>query len=159
MIRAATCADAATIAAIWNGVIALRHITFTTDRKSPDEVAAMIDARDGAFWVAEVAGQVAGFATFGAFRSGPGYRHTAEHSVMLAPDARANGLGRALMAALEAGAKARDIHVLVAGISGGNPDAVAFHKRLGFAQSGSIPQAGYKFDRWYDLILMHKVLI
>ena len=69
MIRAATCADAATIAAIWNGVIALRHITFTTDRKSPDEVAAMIDARDGAFWVAEVAGQVAGFATFGAFRS------------------------------------------------------------------------------------------
>ncbi|MCR8827136.1 GNAT family N-acetyltransferase [Pseudosulfitobacter koreensis] len=159
MIRAATPQDAPAIAAIWNAVIALPHITFTTDTKSDADVAALIHARDGAFWVATADDTVAGFATFGSFRAGPGYRHTAEHSVMLGPQARGRGLGRALMGAVQSGATARDIHLLVAGISGANPDAVAFHQRLGFTQSGTIPQAGRKNDRWHDLILMHKVLI
>ncbi|ASM71496.1 MULTISPECIES: GNAT family N-acetyltransferase [Roseobacteraceae] len=158
MIRAAIPADAPAIAAIWNAVIALPHITFTTDTKSDAAVAQLIVERAGAFWVAERAGTVAGFATFGSFRGGPGYRHTAEHSVMLGRDARGHGMGRALMAAVESGAVVRDVHLLVAGISGGNPDAVAFHDRLGFAQSGKIPQAGRKGGQWYDLILMHKLL-
>ncbi len=159
MIRTATPDDASHIAAIWNAVIAQPHITFTTDTKSDAGVAAMISARDGAFWVATLNDTIAGFATFGSFRAGPGYRHTAEHSVMLGPQARGRGLGRALMQALESGATARDIHVLVAGISGANPDAVAFHDRLGFTHSGKIPQVGRKNDHWHDLILMHKVLI
>tara|TARA_R110000751_G_C13745586_1_gene477878 strand:+ start:707 stop:1183 length:477 start_codon:yes stop_codon:yes gene_type:complete len=158
VIRAAHPDDAPAIAAIWNAVIAQPHITFTTDTKSDASVAQMIAERAGAFRVAETDGTVAGFATFGSFRSGPGYRHTAEHSIMLGPQARGRGLGRALMDALESDAKAADIHLLVAGISGGNPDAVAFHNRLGFAHSGRIPQAGYKFGQWFDLILMHKVI-
>lgn len=158
MIRAADPDDAPAIAALWNAVIAQPHITFTTDTKSDAAVAQMITDRAGAFRVARIDGTVAGFATFGSFRSGPGYRHTAEHSIMLGPQARGQGVGRALMAALESDAAARDIRLLVAGISGGNPDAVAFHNRLGFAHSGRIPQAGYKFGQWFDLILMHKVI-
>lgn len=158
MIRAADPDDAPAIAALWNAVIAQPHITFTTDTKSDAAVAQMITDRAGAFRVARIGGTVAGFATFGSFRSGPGYRHTAEHSIMLGPQARGQGVGRALMAALESDAAARDIRLLVAGISGGNPDAVAFHNRLGFAHSGRIPQAGYKSGQWLDLILMHKVI-
>ncbi len=158
MIRAAHADDAPAIAAIWNAVIAQPHITFTTDTKSDAAVAQMITERAGAFRVAQIDGTVAGFATFGSFRSGPGYRHTAEHSIMLGPQARGQGVGRALMAALESDAAARDIHLLVAGISSGNPDAVAFHNRLGFAQSGRIPQAGYKSGQWFDLIFMHKAI-
>ncbi len=158
MIRAADPDDAPAIAALWNAVIAQPHITFTTDTKSDAAVAQMIAERAGAFRVAHIEGAVAGFATFGSFRSGPGYRHTAEHSIMLGPQARGQGLGHALMAALESDAAACEIHLLVAGISGGNPDAVAFHNRLGFAQSGRIPQAGYKSGKWFDLILMHKAI-
>tara|TARA_R110000868_G_scaffold18172_82_gene80130 strand:- start:980 stop:1456 length:477 start_codon:yes stop_codon:yes gene_type:complete len=158
VIRAAHPDDAPAIAALWNAVIAQPHITFTTDTKSDAAIAQMITERAGAFRVAQLDGAVAGFATFGSFRSGPGYRHTAEHSIMLGPQARGQGVGRALMAALESDAAARDIRLLVAGISGGNPDAVAFHNCLGFAHSGRIPQAGYKFGQWFDLILMHKVI-
>ena len=131
MIRAAHPDDAPAIAALWNAVIAQPHITFTTDTKSDAAIAQMITERAGAFRVAQLDGAVAGFATFGSFRSGPGYRHTAEHSIMLGPQARGQGVGRALMAALESDAAARDIRLLVAGISGGNPDAVAFHNCLG----------------------------
>lgn len=158
MIRAAHPDDAPAIAAIWNAAIAQPHITFTTDTKSDAAIAQMITDRAGAFRVAQMDGAVVGFATFSGFRSGPGYRHTAEHTIMLGPQARGLGMGRALMAALESDAAARDIHLLVAGISGDNPDAVAFHNRLGFVQSGRIPQAGCKSGQRLDLILMHKAI-
>ena len=77
MIRAAHPDDAPAIAALWNAVIAQPHITFTTDTKSDAAIAQMITERAGAFRVAQLDGAVAGFATFGSFRSGPGYRHTA----------------------------------------------------------------------------------
>ncbi len=131
--------------------------TFTTQEKSEVEVAEMIAARQGAFWVAESSG-FDGFATYGAFRPGPGYAATAEHTVMLAAQAQGNGVGRALITQLEQAAQAQGLHVLVAGISSANPGAVAFHSRLGFHLTARMPQVGRKGGTWLDLILMQKII-
>ena len=157
MIRAAVEADAGSIAAIWNPIIRDTAITFTSVEKEPGEIARMIAARP-AFLVLEREGAVAGFATMGTFRSGPGYAHIQEHTILLAPAARGAGHGRALMRALEAAARGQGFAALIGGVSGSNPGAVAFHAALGFEPVGRVPRAGHKFGAWHDLVLMHKFL-
>lgn len=157
-VRPAEPRDAAQVCAIWNEVIATTAATFTTELKTVDGVTADIAARGRAFLVAEVGGEAVGFATFFPFRSGPGYRHTFEHSIQLAPQARGKGTGRALMAALEQVARERGGHSLWAGVSGENPGGLAFHARLGYAEVARLPEVGHKFGRWMDLVLMQKFL-
>lgn len=157
IIRPATTSDASQIAVIWNKVIAHSLATFTTELKTDVELTRMISAREGAFWVAadEV---VRGFATFGPFRSGPGYAATVEHTVILAEGAQRQGLGTSLMGVATEGAAAKGAHIMVAGVSAANPRAIAFHAHLGFKQTAHMPQVGRKAGRWLDLILMQKTI-
>lgn len=157
-VRQAHAGDAAAIAAIANAIIADTLITFTTEPRAAAGIAAQIAARGAGFVVAEEAGEITGFATYGRFRPGPGYARTAELTVQLEPRARGKGLGRALVTALESAARGAGIHVLVAAISGANPGAVAFHRALGFAEVGRMPEVGRKQGRWLDLVLMQKIL-
>ncbi|EAR49680.1 phosphinothricin N-acetyltransferase, putative [Oceanicola granulosus HTCC2516] len=156
MIRAARTQDATAIAAVWNGIIETTTVTFASEPKSVAAVTELIAERP--VLVAERAGAVAGFATFGPFRGGSGYRHTAELTVHLTEAARGQGLGRRLVAALEAEAAGQGVHVLVAAISAENAGALAFHARLGFEEAGRLAEVGRKFGRWLDLVLMQKRL-
>ena len=156
MIRPATPADAAAIAAIWNHVIRDTTQTFTTTTKDPGALAVQIV--DQPCFVADVAGGVAGFVIYGQFRNGPGYAHTMEHSIHVAQDARGAGLGRALMAAAEDHARGKGIHSMIAGVAGENTGGAAFHAALGYRDIARLPQVGWKFGRWHDLLLMQKML-
>ncbi len=157
MIRPATAADAGAIAAIWNPVILDTAVTFESVPKTPADVAALIAARP-VFLVAEAAGGIAGFASCGQFRSGTGYARTMEHTIVLAPAARGRGLGRALMAGIEDRARARRAHSIFAGVSAENPDGIAFHAAVGYAEVARLRAVGWKFGRWMDLVLMQKFL-
>ncbi|WP_377512426.1 GNAT family N-acetyltransferase [Octadecabacter sp. R77987] len=157
MIRPATPDDAAAIAAIWNPVIRDTTITFNPTQKTPDDIAAMIKARP-VFVVASDGTDITGFATFDQFRSGLGYAHAVEHTVIIAPNAKGQGLAKALMEELFTLARAQGMHTMWAGVSGENLDGVAFHAALGFETIGILPEVGRKFDRWIDLVLMQKRL-
>ncbi|MGX9349660.1 N-acetyltransferase family protein [Shimia sp. W99] len=157
-LRQAKPGDAAAIARIWNREIRDGVSTFNSVEKPVEEVAGLIAARPGAWVVAELEGVVAGFATWAQFRGGVGYAHSFEHTVHLDAVARGRGVGRALMAAAEEGARQDGAHVLVAGISGENAAGIAFHEAMGFRHVGRMPEVGRKFGRWMDLILMQKML-
>lgn len=131
--------------------------TFTSAEKTLEEVAVLIDERSEAFWVAE-ADCVAGFVTFGPFRAGLGYVRTVEHTVIVAKHFEGRGIGASLMAQAEKAAQDQGVHVMVAGISGANEAAVTFHSKLGFVQTGRMPEVGRKQGKWLDLILMQKSL-
>lgn len=158
ILRQGAASDSEAISAFWAPLIRETVITFSTDEKSPADVAAMIAERGPGFIVAELGGEVAGFATFGTFRNGPGYRHSAELTIILSERARGKGVGRALMAGLEEAARGAGIHVLVSGVSAENAGAVAFHRACGFVETGRMPEVGRKFGRWLDLVLMQKTL-
>lgn len=160
-IRPAQPSDAAQICAIWNPVITDTLATFNSLPKTPADIKQLIagkTAKGDAILVAQGAGVVLGFATYGAFRGGIGYRHTKEHTLYLAPSAQGRGIGRRLMTALEDHAKGQSIHSLWAGISAENEGSVIFHEKCGYQVISRLPQVGYKFDRWIDLILMQKIL-
>lgn len=161
MIRQAEPRDIPQIAALWNAIIRDTAITFNPHAKTEAEIARTIAERAAEghpFLVAAEGDQVLGFATYAQFRGGAGYARTMEHSINLCPQARGKGVGRRLMAAIEDHARARGLHVMVAAISGDNDGSIAFHAALGYADVGRMPQVGWKFGRYHDLVLMQKIL-
>ncbi len=157
IVRKAEPRDAAGIAAVLNPIIRETTISFKPKELSLKDVGDLIAASPGVF-VAEDAGTVIGYASYGQFRNGLGYARTMEHSINLEPIARGKGVGRALMAAVENHARSGGVGSLWAGISGENPGGVAFHARLGFETVTVLPKVGFKFGRWLDLTLMRKWL-
>ncbi|MBP9183424.1 MAG: N-acetyltransferase [Fuscovulum sp.] len=158
MIRPARPEDAAAIAALLNHWIANTAITFTPTPKTAGDIADQIAAKAAAghgFFVAVEDGALLGQASYGQFRAGAGYATCMEHSISLA---RGQGLGRALLQAVEDHARTGGAHQMIAGVSGENPEGRAFHDRMGYRLVATVPQAGFKFGRFMDLWLMQKFL-
>ncbi|SHI91164.1 phosphinothricin acetyltransferase [Tessaracoccus bendigoensis DSM 12906] len=108
--------------------------------------------------VVEDDGVVAGYASYGQFRSQGAYRHTVEHSIYIASGHRTGGLGRMLMNALVDVARGNNVHAMVGVVDGANQESIAFHERLGFVASSQLPEVGRKFDRWLDVVFVTRVL-
>ena len=160
-IRDATEADLPSILAITNEAIAnttavwsLLPATLETRR------AWLLDrqGRDFPVLVADDAGSVLGFASYGDYRPWDGYLHTVEHSLYVHPDAQGRGEGQALLGRLIERAEAQGKRVMVAGIEAGNAASVALHRRAGFEEAGRLREVGRKFGRWLDLLFMQKLL-
>jgi phosphinothricin acetyltransferase len=161
IVRPAAAEDTPDILALWNAIIRETTVTFASVEKTPRTIADLVAARRAEgreVFAARDGGQFLGFATYTQFRAGEGYAHAMEHSVHIVPEARGRGVGRMLLEAVEEHARARGAHVLVAAISGENSGAIAFHRRMGFRAEARVPQAGRKFGRWLDLVLLSKTL-
>jgi phosphinothricin acetyltransferase len=102
--------------------------------------------------------EVMGYASYGPFRAFDGYRLTVEHSVYVAENSRRRGVASALLRALEEHARTAGLHVMLGGIAADNQGSLRLHQRLGFTETGRLPQVGQKFGRWLDLVFMQKVL-
>lgn len=114
---------------------------------------AKMDAGDPVI-VVESEGKVVGFGTFGQFRPKRGYSRTVEHSVYVSPEFAGKGAGKLLVERLVALAKAREHHVMIGVIDAANTGSIEFHKKIGFTECGIIREAGYKFGRWLDVLIM-----
>jgi len=100
----------------------------------------------------DITGAVLGYASYGDWRSWDGYRQTVEHSVYVQSDARGQGVGRGLLAALIERAKDAGKHVMVAGIEASNTPSIELHKTFGFQEAGRLSEVGTKFGIWLDLV-------
>lgn len=160
LIRLATEADAADIAALWNPYIRDTLVTFNAVEKSPEDVAALIAERQALGHATFVAADesLLGFATYVQFRGGVGYEKCMEHSILLSPQARGRGVGRGLIEAVCSHSAAGGAHQIIAGVSGANPEGRAFHAAMGFRHIATVPEAGFKFGRFIDLVLLQKFL-
>jgi phosphinothricin acetyltransferase len=164
-IRDAVPGDALGIMEIYNDAVASTTAIWNETTVDAANRAAWIAARQGQGYPVLVAtvdqgetGRVLGYASFGPWRPFDGYRHTVEHSVYVRRDARGSGLGTALLAALVERARAQGMHVMVAGIEAGNAVSIAMHRKLGFVQTGLMPEVGTKFGRWLDLAFLQLTL-
>jgi L-amino acid N-acyltransferase YncA len=117
-------------------------------------------AQNGFPWlVAEIDGQLAGYAYAGPYRARPAYRFTVEDSVYLHPAYVGRGLGTILLPRLivlceEAGARQM---VAVIGDSK-NTASIRLHENFGFELTGVLRSVGFKFGRWVDTVLMQRRL-
>jgi phosphinothricin acetyltransferase len=54
--------------------------------------------------------------------------------------------------------RARDAHIMVAGIDSANDGSLRFHARAGFLETGRMPEVGQLRGSWRDLVLLQKIL-
>ena len=161
-IREAGPQDIAGILAIYNDAVA--HSTAVWN-------VTVVDAANRAAWLADrqragypvlvavdAQAMVLGYASFGDWRAFDGYRHTVEHSVYVRHDRQGAGIGKALMQALIARARALGKHAMVAGIEARNTGSIRLHEGLGFVRVGLLPQVGTKFGTWLDLTFLQLLL-
>lgn len=162
LIRPSTPGDVPAIKAIyaWN----VAHGTGTFELEAPDE-AEMMRRRDdvlskGLPWlVAECDSRVLGYAYANHFRPRRAYRFCLEDSIYLAPEAQGRGLGRLLLAELMARCDAAGARQMLAVIGdSANAASIGVHAALGFERVGLMRAAGWKFDRWLDVVVMQKSL-
>jgi phosphinothricin acetyltransferase len=156
-IRDAREDDLPAILEILNHAILTSTASWSESPKTISDIAAWFAARRGAghpVIVAETAGVVVGYAACGPFRAGEGYRLTTEHSVYVAEDRRRAGIGRALMAALIARARAAGFTRMVGALGADREASLAFHRALGFEEQGRLRGVGRKRGRLLDLVLV-----
>jgi phosphinothricin acetyltransferase len=162
LLRPSTPADLPAITAVyaWN----VLNGTGTFELEPPDR-AEMMRRRDdviakGLPWlVAERAGTVLGYAYANHFRPRRAYRFCLEDSIYLAQEARGQGVGRILLAELMARCEAAGARQMLAVIGdSANAASIGVHRTLGFEPVGVMKSAGWKFDRWCDVVVMQKAL-
>jgi phosphinothricin acetyltransferase len=47
---------------------------------------------------------------------------------------------------------------MIGGVAADNEASLQLHAKLGFAETGRLPEVGQKFGRWLDLVFMQKAL-
>lgn len=160
-IRDATAADCSDLLAIYNEIVRVSTAIFSDKPRSEAEQHAWFADRSSnglPVLVACEAGEVLGFASYGTFRSWPGYRYTVENSVYVAAHARGRGVGTLMLGRLIERASGAGLHTMIAGIDGENVGSMRLHEKLGFSRVAEIKQVGRKFDRWLDLTFYQRML-
>lgn len=159
MIRAAEPEDAPAIAEIYAHYVKTSAVTFEETAPTPDETAARIASSRLPFLVAEVDGHVRGYAYLSPYIERSAYRHTAQDSVYVAPGARGEGLGRALLEQLLTEGEHAGLREVVAIIAVTDDLAsTKLHRAFGFREAGRLTSVGFKLGRWHDTLLMQRSL-
>ena len=162
IIRPSQAADIPAITAIYAHHVLFGTGTFEIDPPSQSDMTsrrADVLAKGLPYLVAVDGDKVLGFAYCNWFKPRPAYRFSAEDSIYLAPDAQAQGLGRALLTELAAQAEKVGVRKLIAVIGdSANTGSIAVHRSVGFSHVGVLKSCGWKFDQWRDVVMMDKAL-
>lgn len=162
VVRAAVLADCAPIAAIY--AYNVRYGTASWEYAAPglDEMRQrMYKILDAGYpyLVAEVHGDVLGYAYASSFRPREGYRFTVENSVYVDKFAQRRGVARQLMQTLIARCTQQGFKQMIAVIGDSdNAASIRLHQALGFQHVATFRNIGFKFGRWLDSVQMQLAL-
>lgn len=162
LIRPSTRNDLPAVTAIYGENVL--HGTGTFELDAPVELEMLrrqedVEAKGLPWLVVQRGSKVQGFAYATPFRPCPAYRFCLEDSIYLAAEARGLGLGRLLLAELLARCGATGARQMLAVIGDSqNLASINVHRTLGFEQVGMMKAAGWKFNRWLDVVIMQKSL-
>lgn len=157
MIRLATPADAARVAAVYRPGVEHSAASFEEVAPGPDDMARRIDTTLATHpWIVmDVAGTVAGYAYAGPHHPRAGYRWSVNTSVYVDDAQHGRGIGRALYTSLFAILRAQGFLNAYAGIAVPNAASVGLHESMGFQLVGVYKGVGYKLGAWRDVGWWH----
>lgn len=166
-IRTATPADAESLLLIYRPYVEQTAITFECEVPTVEQFRQRIAQHllHYPYLVAEEDARPVGYAYVGAFQERAAYQWSVETSIYVARDKRRLGIGHRLYAALEDECRRRGFQNMYACISYTDHEdeyltlgSVRFHEREGYRLVGRFVKCGRKFDRWYDMVWMEKLI-
>jgi phosphinothricin acetyltransferase len=162
LIRPATLADCPAIHAIYSYNVAQSTATWELtppDQAEMEQRMQAVLAHPFPYFVAERENRLIGYAYASSYRPRPGYRFTVEDSIYVDQTAQGRGVGRLLLSRLIDACAAQGFRQMVAVIGDSeNRASIELHRRLGFTQTGLLPNLGFKFGRWLDIVILQRAL-
>ena len=162
LVRPSLPDDVPAIAAIYAVHVLTGTASFETEAPGVTEMNRRRDAvlANGLpYLVAELDGNVVGYAYAGKYHARPAYRFTTENSIYVDASAHGKGVGKALLTRLITECEALGLRQMMAVIGdSGNAGSVGLHKSMGFAHVGITKNVGFKHGRWLDVVFMQRAL-
>lgn len=165
--RPAELEDLEAITTIYNYAVAHATATFDTEPRTKSRQRTWFDQYGDAYplLVAQAQDRVVGWAALSPWSDRCAYKTTAEVSIYIEADHQGRGTETRLLEALVKAGKQAGLHSAVARIVEGNPVSVRLLEKAGFRTVGIMSrrdpfgqEAGYKFGRYLDVIIMEKLL-
>ena len=159
-IRMATVQDVPRILEIYGPYIENTAISFEYTVPSLAEFTERFLGITAQFpWLVwEEDGVILGYAYGSAPFERAAYQWSSEASIYLCPEAKGRGIGKALYAELEALLQKQGYRKVYVIITTANEPSIAFHKAVGYRQTATMPDCGYKFGKWHGTVWMEKDL-
>ena len=166
-LRIATTDDAKELLKIYTPYVTGTAITFEYDVPGLEEFQARIAdiLQKYPYILAEKDGEILGYAYTHAFVGRAAYDWSVETTIYIKKGVTKMGVGRMLYEALERISKAQNILNLNACIAYPEVEdnhltlnSVRFHEHLGYRMVGTFHNSGYKFDTWYHMVWMEKII-
>ena|SRR5215218_3045568 len=160
LLRRAELSDAPAITRIYNEAITTTTATFDTEEKSLDERTDWLRGHDERHpvMVAELDGEVVGWASLSRWSDRPAYKDTVETSLYVHSSCRGRGIGRQLKAAITDEARRLGFHTLIARVAQGSDASIHLNESAGFTLVGTMKEVGRKYDRFLDVHIYQKML-
>jgi L-amino acid N-acyltransferase YncA len=158
-LRRATLDDLPAITEIYNDAVLNTIATFDTQIRTIEEQRQWFSEHGGKYpvMVADVEGEIVGWASLSRWSGRCAYANTAEISVYVAGTHQGRGIGRQLIRAITNEGQRTGLHTVIARIAGGNDVSIRLHESVGFTQIGIMREVGEKFGKRIDVYMMQKI--
>jgi L-amino acid N-acyltransferase YncA len=166
-IRIADTEDAVELLKIYRPYVTDTAISFEYKVPTVQEFAGRIEniLKKYPYLVAECAGEIIGYAYAAPFKERAAYDWSVETTIYIRMDCRQSGVGRKLYIKLEELLKKQGVLNMNACIAWPEKEderltmaSIYFHEKLGYQMVGKFHKSGYKFNRWYDMVWMEKLI-
>lgn len=166
-IRKAKLEDAKRLVEIYDYYVRETAISFEYETPSVEEFTDRMRKimESYPYLVVECDGRIEGYSYAYKLKDRAAYDHSCETTIYMDKDAKRNGMGRMLYEKLEDELKKIGVTNLYACI--GYPivedehltkNSVEFHDHMGYRMVGEFRRCGYKFDTYYSMVWMEKIL-
>ena len=160
LLRTATAEDAASIAEIYNQGVEDRVATYETKRRSAEDQQVWLQAIAGRYpaVVAQIDGEIIGWAGAGPYRVRECYQGIGEFSMYVHRDWRRRGVGDLLVAALISEAECLGLWKLLSRIFPFNEASRALCRKHGFREVGVYEKHARLDGRWLDVVIVERLI-
>ena len=152
--------DVARLLPVYNYYVRTDTATFHTEEIDEETFRSLLFPAYPGYdsWTIHSGGQLAGYVILARYKPREAYDGSAEVTIYLDPAFARKGLGTAALAFVEARARERDFHNLLAIICGENEGSIRLFEKNGYVKCAHYHEVGKKFGRWLDVVSYEKLL-